>query len=64
MENNANPCGESSNHCCHLSKVQEIAAKLTYVDFAKWCVLPAPHCQVYELNMDIFVVYYPSLILQ
>jgi len=36
MENNANPCGEFGNHCCYLSEVQEIAAKLTFMYSAIW----------------------------
>jgi hypothetical protein len=36
MENKANPCGEFGNDCCHLSEVQEFAAKLTCIYSAMW----------------------------
>ena len=39
MVNNANPCGEFSNHYCHVSKVQEIAGKLTCMYSAIWCLI-------------------------
>jgi hypothetical protein len=33
MDGNANPCGEFSEHCIHLSKVQELAIELACLDF-------------------------------
>jgi hypothetical protein len=59
---NLNPCGEFSELCIYLRKVQEHATKLTCADFATWCVLPAAHCQVYEQKVDILMVSCPSLI--
>jgi predicted kinase len=63
MDDNANPCGEFSECCYPLSTVRDLAAELTCADFAIWCHLPPPNCQVYERNMDVLVVYCPSLIL-
>jgi hypothetical protein len=63
MDDNANVCGEFGKRCCHLSEVREIAAEPTCADFAIWRLLPTPLYQVYEPNVDVLVVYCPSLIL-
>jgi hypothetical protein len=57
MDGNANPHGEFTKYCICLSKVRELAAKLTCADFATWCPLPARHYQVYEPKVDVLVVY-------
>jgi hypothetical protein len=62
VDDNANPCGEFGKRCYCLSEVREIADKLASTDFVIWHLLPAPICQVYELNVDILVIYWPSLI--
>jgi hypothetical protein len=43
--------------------VGALATKLTCTDFTIWCLVSAVYCLVYELNVDILVVYCPSLIL-
>jgi len=58
MDGNANPCGEFTKYCICLSKVRELAAKLTCADFTTWCPLPAQHYQVYEPKADVLVVYF------
>jgi hypothetical protein len=63
MYGNANPFVEFIEHFIPLSVVQEVADKLTCVDFATWHPLPSPHCQVYEPKVDVLLVCFPSLIL-
>jgi hypothetical protein len=46
MDGNANPRGEFSEDCIHLSEVQLLAAELTCADFATWRLLPTPHYQM------------------
>jgi hypothetical protein len=46
MDGNANPSVELIECFIPLSEVQEVADKLTCADFATWCPLLAPHCQV------------------
>jgi hypothetical protein len=57
MDGNANPCGEFGERCYPLSEVRELAAELTCADFAVWRLLPPPHFEVYEPNVDVLVVY-------
>jgi hypothetical protein len=57
MDGNANHSGEFGERCIPLNEVREVADELTYADFTTWRPLPAPHCQVYELKVDILVVY-------
>jgi hypothetical protein len=61
MADDANCCGEFSGPWCCSSEVGEHAAKLTFVNYVIWCLIPAPHCHVYETNMDGLVVYCPLL---
>ena len=42
---------------------QKFATELTGTDFTVWRVVPAPCGQLYKPNMDVPVVYYPSLII-
>jgi len=63
MDGNANPCAELGKRCICVSKVQELSVELTCADFTTWCLLPAPYCQVCEPEVDVLMVYCPSLIL-
>jgi hypothetical protein len=42
---------------------QELTTELTSTDFTIWHFIPAPCCQLYKPNMNVPVVYYPSLII-
>ena len=46
-----------------LSEVRELTAELICTDFARWRLLPTPHCQVHVPKVDFPVLYCPSLIL-
>ena len=46
-----------------LNEVPQLDSELTCGDFAIWRLLPDPHFQMYEPNLDVHVAYSPSLIL-
>jgi hypothetical protein len=62
MDNNENRYAEFGEHYSPLNEARELVGELTCVDFTIWRPLPDSYYQVYELKVDVLVVYIPSLI--
>jgi hypothetical protein len=56
IRDNAHRCPEFIGRYHPLSDGRKLTAELNCADFAIWRVLPAPHCQVYESNVNILAV--------